>query len=315
MTTAFSTCWNSSRHQDGADLIREILDLGFDTVELSHGMNVSLLPGITRFYEKGRFRVCGLHNFCPSPVEVMIDAPDVYEFTSYRQHVRDRALSLTRKTIEFAARFQAGYVVLHMGSVAMKPRTTALEDMVRDGHLHSRRYVRRKLAFVREREGKARLAYSRARDALRRLADEAAEKDIVLAVESRSHYEQVPSEREMVELMDEFAGHPGIGYWHDFGHVQRKHNLGLLDHAQWLEKMRPHLVGCHVHDVEWPERDHRVPFMGDMGMEKLIPLLPAEVPMVWELSSSRRRVHIRRAREAWDALMAEAQMRVVNLGG
>jgi sugar phosphate isomerase/epimerase len=301
MPPAFSTCWNSSRHTDGGELVREILDLGFDTLELSHGMKVSLLPGILKAFESGGFSVCGLHNFCPSPVEVMIDAPDCYEFTSHKPYVRERALKLTRQTLEFAARFNARYVVLHLGSVAMRTHTPALEAMAAAGRLNDRGYVRRKLRFIREREARGPFYFQRAREAVARLADEAAEMSLVLAIESRSHYEQVPSEREMLALMEEFAGHPGVGYWHDFGHVQRKHNLSLLDHARWLAQMRPHLAGCHVHDVEWPHRDHRVPFMGDMELEKLLGLVPPGLPMVWELSSSRRRVHIRRAREVWDA--------------
>ena len=45
----FSTCWNSHRHQDGEEMIDEILSLGFDHVELSHGIKLSLLPGIMNF--------------------------------------------------------------------------------------------------------------------------------------------------------------------------------------------------------------------------------------------------------------------------
>jgi hypothetical protein len=57
-----------------------------------------------------------------------------------------------------------------------------------------------------------------------------------------------------------------------------------------------------VHDVEWPARDHRVPFMGDMELKNLLALVPAGIPMVWELSSSHRRTHIRQAKEVWDSL-------------
>ena len=49
-----------------------------------------------------------------------------------------------------------------------------------------------------------------------------------VAVESRSSYEQVPSEREMLRILDDFPA-PWVGYWHDFGHVQLKANLGLLE--------------------------------------------------------------------------------------
>lgn len=301
MPASFSTCWNSADHSDGEELVKEILDLGFDSIELSHGMKVSLLPGIRKAFAQGLFKVSGLHNFCPSPVEVMIDAPDCYEFTSHKPYVRERAFKLTQQTLEFAAGFNARYVVLHMGSVPMADHTSRLEAMAQAGRLNDREYVRQKIRFIRERENKGPFFFQRARDALARLADQAAEKSIVLAVESRSHFEQVPTEREMAALMEEFKDHPGVGYWHDFGHVQRKHNLSLLDHAQWLGRMQPHLVGCHVHDVEWPHRDHRVPFLGDSGLEKLLELVPRGLPMVWEMSPSRRRVHIRRAKEVWDA--------------
>ena len=43
---SFSTCWNSARHTEGAPMIQEILDLGFENVELSHGIRISLAGGI-----------------------------------------------------------------------------------------------------------------------------------------------------------------------------------------------------------------------------------------------------------------------------
>ena len=43
---AFSTCWNSQRHTDGYQMIEEIVELGFNTIEISHGLKISLLPGI-----------------------------------------------------------------------------------------------------------------------------------------------------------------------------------------------------------------------------------------------------------------------------
>lgn len=297
---AFSTCWNSSKYHDGAQLIAEIRELGFDTVELSHGMTVSLLPGIKEAYDKEKIKVSGVHNFFPSPVEVMVDAPDCYEYTSYRKHERERAFHLTLRTIETAAKFNAKYLVLHMGSTTLKKRTKQLEDMVIAGQLNSRDFVNKKLDFIRKREAAGRRHMDRVISVLDNLIEPAKEAGLVLAVESRSHYEQMPSEREMLELMEHYKDCPQIGYWHDFGHVQRKHNLDLLDHRQWLEKMLPHLVGSHVHDVDYPTRDHRVPFHGHMkDFVELINLIPAEKPFVWELSHGRRPTHIRRALQQW----------------
>jgi sugar phosphate isomerase/epimerase len=298
---AFSTCWNNSRHTDGESMIEEIVGLGFVEIELSHGMTIAKLPGIRRAFERGLFTCVGVHNFFPSPVEVMIDAPDAYQFTSHRPQDRRRAMEMTMRTLETAAEFNARYLVLHMGSVRMNPArwTRRLTTMTEDGMSHDPDYVKRKLRFVRKREKLSPLYFGRAVDALGTIAQRAAELGVKLAVESRSRYEDVPSEREMLEMMEQFKDNPWVGYWHDFGHVQLKHNLGLLDHREWLERISPHLIGGHVHDVEWPARDHRVPFHGTIRYAELIGHFPADVPLVWELSPTRPVAEIRAALERW----------------
>ena len=136
-------------------------------------------------------------------------------------------------------------------------------------------------------------------EALESIAEKAAEFGIKLAVESRSRFEDMPTEREMLTLQEHFSDHPSIGYWHDFGHVQLKHNLGLLDHLEWLERISPHLIGGHVHDVEWPARDHRVPFCGTLDYSSLLEFFPPECPLVWELSPTREAAEIRKSLARW----------------
>lgn len=298
---AFSTCWNNSRHTDGEAMIEEIVELGFSHIELSHGMTVAKLPGIRKAFQRGLFTCAGVHNFFPSPVEVMIDAPDAYEFTSHRPHDRQRALDLTLRTLEMAAEFNAGYLVLHMGSVPMNPRkwSYALTEKLAAGGSRQPDFIKAKIALVRKREKIGPLYYQRAIDALATIAGHAATAGVKLAVESRSHFEDMPTEREMLALQQHFADHPWVGYWHDFGHVQLKHNLGLLDHPQWLERIAPHLIGGHVHDVEWPARDHRVPFSGMIEFAPLLKHFPPGCPLVWELSSTRSTVEIRDALARW----------------
>jgi len=298
---AFSTCWNNSRHTDGEAMIEEIVELGFSRIELSHGMTISKLPGIRKAFQRGLFTCAGVHNFFPSPVEVMIDAPDAYEFTSHRPHDRQRALDLTLRTLEVATDFGAEYLVLHMGSVPMNPRKWSgdLTEKLSALGSHHPDYVKAKIAFVRKREKIGPRYYQRAIDALTTIADHAAKAGVKLAIESRSHFEDVPTEREMSALQQHFADNPWVGYWHDFGHVQLKHNLGLLDHPRWLESIAPYLIGGHLHDVEWPARDHRVPFSGMIDYASLLRFLPPALPLVWELSSTRDADEIRRALVRW----------------
>ena len=298
---AFSSCWNNSRHTDGESMIEEIVALGFSHIELSHGMSVAKVPGIRKAFKRGIFTCSGVHNFFPSPVEVMIDAPDAYEFTSHRPPERQRALDLTFRTLELAAEFRAQYLVLHMGSVPLNPHkwSRRLTAMVAEGRQTHPDYVKAKLEFVRKREKIGPLYYQRAQDALATIAERAATLGVKLAIESRSHYEDVPDEREMERLQDHFSDNPWVGYWHDFGHVQLKHNLGLLDHYEWLERIAPQIIGGHVHDVEWPARDHRVPFSGTLDYAAILRYFPPGCPLVWELSPTREADDIREALAVW----------------
>ena len=298
---AFSTCWNNSRHTDGEAMIEEIVAMGFRNIELSHGMTVAKIPGIRKAYAAGTFTCSGVHNYFPSPVEVMIDAPDAYEYTSHRPFDRKRAMDLTLKTLELAAEFQARYLVLHMGSAPMNTAkfTKPLTQVVAAGEQRSPRYIKDKIAFIKKREILAPLYYHRAIQALEDLAPKAEEYGVKLAVESRSRFEDMPNEREMLKLQKYFHDNPWIGYWHDFGHVQLKHNLGLLDHYEWLEMIAPHLIGGHVHDVQWPARDHRTPFTGTLDYETILPFFPTGCPLVWELSPTRETDEIRASLEIW----------------
>jgi len=282
-------------------MIEEIVELGFARIELSHGMTIAKLPGIQKAFQRGIFECAGVHNYFPSPVEVMIDAPDAYEFTSHRPYERQRAMELTLRTLEVAAQFNAEYLVLHMGSAPMNPQkfTKALTARVSEGEQHQPDYIKAKLAFVKKREKLGPLYYQRAIAALTTIAERATELGVKLAIESRSRFEDMPTEREMLALQDHFADHPWIGYWHDFGHVQLKHNLGLLDHHEWLEKIAPRIIGGHVHDVEWPARDHRVPYSGTLDYAPLLKFFPPGCPLIWELSSTRDAGEIRLALQRW----------------
>ena len=49
-------------------MLREISGLGFDRVELSHGIRISLVPGILKAVEAGVVKVTSTHNFCLLPM-------------------------------------------------------------------------------------------------------------------------------------------------------------------------------------------------------------------------------------------------------
>ncbi|MFI3243540.1 MAG: TIM barrel protein [Akkermansia sp.] len=309
----FSCCWNSKNHSDGYAMCQEIVDLGFDHIEISHGIKLTLIPGILKAVDEGLVKATGVHNFCPAPIEVKGDSPDVFQFTSFREWERSRAMNLSKETIDFCHRVQAKYLVLHMGRVHRlegSSRTRSLERLARAGDIGSIAYARKKNELMRERRKMAPIYYERARVALHELAEYASKYDLMLGVEGRSHYEQIPSEEEMLRLLDEFKDCPNVGYWHDFGHIQRKHNLLMLDHEQFLDSVKAHLIGAHVNDVQWPARDHRAPFAGSrragVDFDTLIPkFFTPDMPLTWELSGSNKAEDIKELKKDWDELCTE----------
>src|SRR2546426_5909659 len=101
---AFSTCWNSARHTDGAAMLHEIRELGFDCVELGHGTRISLVEGILKAVQGGVVRVCSVHNFCPLPLGRFDAAPNAYLFSAREELEWDNAVRHTRNSIEFATK-------------------------------------------------------------------------------------------------------------------------------------------------------------------------------------------------------------------
>lgn len=297
---SLSTSWLSPRHREGRDMAVEARALGFEWIEVSHGTKISQLPGLLDAVKAGEIKVSSLHNFCPAPVEVMMDAPDAFEFTSPKPAERQRAVNLTRKTLEMATRFGTDRVVVHLGSVPMKSITLQLEELAVQGDLYSKEFTERKLRLVTMREEASKKHLDRVRAALDELIPECEKLGVRLGIETRSHYEQIPNQREMSLLLQEYHDCPWIGSWHDFGHVQRQANLALLDHEIYLREISPRLLGCHVHDVEWPAKDHRTPFSsGGVALAQLLPWVGREVPLIWEIAPSQKRESIAAALEAW----------------
>lgn len=291
---SLSTCWNSHRHENGEHIAHEAEQLGFGFVELSSELNPDQIAALKKFALEGAVKISSVMNdlLCPGNVE----------FTSDDESVRKEAIALTRRSIELAASCNARFVVLNLGRVPMKPFTAELVALTDAGKIYSREYIRVKLDFVEQRAKIAQIYLDRARAALDELLPFCETHQVSLGMETRSHYEKVPTEQEMHTLLEHFRDCPSIGVWHDFGHMQRKANLGLVNHEEELRKIAPRLMGCHLHDVAWPANDHLLPLTaGGVDFAKLMPLVPKETPKVWAIKPGIKRAHFFQHMEEWRA--------------
>ncbi len=282
---SLSTCWNSHRHTDGAAMLREIRELGFEYAELSHGVRISLLPGILQVVDAGEMKISSLHNFCPLPMGVEHAAPNIFKFTSDNPRERENAFKHTLKTIETAARVKAPLVVLHMGCIEMKDYTDKLLDLVKEGKKGTPKYEKLCEEAALKREEKKEKAMAAAYEMLGRLVAEAEPRGIKLGIENREALEEILFESDFSFFFKEFTS-PAVVYWHDTGHAQIKENLGFIHHAMHLESLADRLYGFHVHDVQFPGRDHRAPGSGMIDFAALKPMVKPEHLKVFEFSPS-----------------------------
>jgi sugar phosphate isomerase/epimerase len=281
---SFSTCWNSGRHTDGRVMLREIRDLGFDHAELSHGIRLSLVPGIIDAVDAGEIKISTLHNFCPLPVGVTQAAPNLYEFSAESPRDRELAIKHTLKTFEFAVRVKAPLVVLHLGSMDLKDYGGKLEEMLERGEKDSPRFHKLVAEAELKREARKSKFFERTKETLRQLLPEAEKRGLKLGCENREAVQEIPLEGDFKLFFRELNS-PNLIYWHDTGHAQIKENLGFIRHAMHLESLADRLAGFHIHDVQFPARDHCAPGTGMIDFAALQPFVKPEHIKVFEFSS------------------------------
>jgi sugar phosphate isomerase/epimerase len=283
-------------------MLREIRELGFKYAELSHGTRVSLVPGILEAVDAGEMKISSLHNFCPLPMGITYSAPNLYQFSAERSREREMAQRYTLKTMELAVRVKAPAVVLHVGSIDMKNYTDKLLDMAARGEKETPKYQKLCADLTHTREAKKEAFAERTKELLKKLLPEAESRGLKLGVENRQALEELPIESDYPFLFRELTS-PSLVYWHDTGHAQIKENLGFIHHLLHLESRRENLFGFHVHDVQFPGRDHCAPGSGTIDFAALKPLIKPEHIKVFEfgpgLTTEEARTGVEHVKKIW----------------
>lgn len=270
---ALSTSWSSHRHRDGYEMLREIADLGFERVELSHGIRITLVPGILKAVEEGVIRVGSVHNFCPLPMGVMQAAPNFFQPSSEDSREREQWLRQTKRSIDFAAQVGASLLVCHLGSVRylwltpdrhMAAYLRRRPDAVSSGDPAYRALVEKALHKFRRRMAPY---WQNTQESVLAVLDYAEEKGVRLGLENRERFEELPVDADFPEFLAGLPANSPAGYWHDAGHAHLKESMGLLDHRKQLESNAGRLLGFHLHDVA-DGHDHQAIGTGsiDFGM-------------------------------------------------
>jgi sugar phosphate isomerase/epimerase len=275
---ALSTVWGARRTKDAAELIEEARTLGFDCVELHHGLNLASVMGFLEAKERGEVTITSLHNFCPAIAWAR--GPDAYSPSSLDRRERSMAVRKTKETIDMAQRLGAEVVVMHCGRVRMPRFTPALIELYATGQKGSRRYEKIKGKLLAKREKKRSVHLDSLYVSLEELVAYSQPKGVKIGIENRYSLEDIPSFDEVMFILEKFEG-ANVYYWHDVGHAQCCEELDVTPQEAFLQAYSSRMAGIHLHDVIGVS-DHMVPLTGNFDFTRLKPYLARDTLKVVE---------------------------------
>lgn len=290
-------------------MLREMADLGFEYVELSHGTKITLVPGIMRAAEEGVVKVASTHNFCPLPAGVFHAAPNLFEPSSADPREHDQWLRHTKRSIDFAAQMGAKVLVCHLGSVKFSwfnpagPLERYLEKNPKVDVASDKKYqalLAKSLAKLRKRMPPF---WEQTKKSIAEILDYAAQKQVRLGLENREAFDELPVDEDYQALVGSFPPTASLGYWHDTGHAEIKQNMGLLNHRAHLEKNAPRLIGFHLHDVNAAGQDHQAVGSGKIDFKMVSSFWRPEHLLVLELSPRLSVEEVKSSKQRIEALM------------
>lgn len=293
-------------------MLKEMAALGFDHIELSHGIRITLVPGILRAVEEGVVQVSSTHNFCPLPTGVVQAAPNLFEPSSSEHREHDQWLRHTKRSIDFAAQVKARVLVCHLGSVKFfwfNP-ARAVKNYLRDHHDAGRdpndqaypALLKKSLAKLRRRMTPY---WEQVKASIAEILDHAKQKGVKLGFENREKFEELPIDADYLEFLQGFPADAPIGYWHDTGHADIKEGMGLLKHRDHLERMAPRTIGFHLHDVSAQGHDHQPIGAGHIDFKMISQFWRPEHLLTLEFSPRLSVEDVIHSRKRVDALLAE----------
>jgi sugar phosphate isomerase/epimerase len=255
-------------------------ELGYEAIEINPSMDAQMAGAILA---GSALPVASIH--APAPLEQHPTAGwnrDL-NLASLDGDQRTLAVRFAQRSIDLAQQAGARYLVLHVGRVSD-------HELLAERHLREL-YPRRDLVAaewertidetVRERAARVPPHLDAARRSLDELVSYAQPRGVAIGIESMQPFHQLALPQEAATLLEPYP--PTVaGYWHDVGHVEVLHRLGLVDRGAWFDLLGDRLIGAHLHDMRGLT-DHRAPGSGDVDFTWLAARIPAQAARTLEI--------------------------------
>ncbi|MBN1823669.1 MAG: sugar phosphate isomerase/epimerase [Endomicrobiales bacterium] len=279
---SISTAYHLDRNDSWQKLLDDTKRLGFRSLELNVEFPAEWLSDALRSVEKGEIAVSSLHNYCPR-LERLPPGKTVYSgylLSSEDEEERKLAVKYTVNTVECASRLGAKAVVIHAGDVVTEPSGREFAKFVRQFGIKSMLYARYFEEMKASRKKKSARYMNNLFKSLDEVVKSAERAKIVLGIENRYYYHEIPNIEETRQILDRYEG-AALAYWHDTGHAEMFVRQGWVkEHVEFLEPFKKRIAGVHLHDVRG-FTDHNAPGSGSFDFAILKKYMnPAVIPVI-----------------------------------
>lgn len=157
---------------------------------------------------------------------------------------RAAAAKKVRARLEQAARLDVGTLVVALGRLPNDP----------DWAETRLRYARREFsaeeaqAVLDKRRAQSVLAMDLARFALDAVVESAARASVLIGLQNRARWFEIPDETELAALLCDFAGAP-LAPWLDAGAAHASESMGLAEPGSWLVRFGQQAIGAWMSDA------------------------------------------------------------------
>lgn len=312
MRLGVSTSWAAGSVTHGRDLVERCKALDVDGLELDYRLPPPMFHQVKAAVKGSGLKVVSLHNFCPIPDPVPLDRVSAEPFLLSHpdREERARAVRWTIRTMEHAHELEARVVVLHCGRVVMDPEWDRLKALWEAEGSHGEGLRTLMARKIQERRASAAPHVDGLLWSLDRLAREAERLHVVLGLENRAHYHELPGPEDYPVIFAALEGAP-LGYWHDTGHEHLMKVLGWGDPAGLLNAWTPKLLGMHLHDADGLN-DHLPPGFGTVPFGRILRTVREEgCPVIVELKPGTTERDLRKGldcvRQLWQTAGTEPE--------
>jgi sugar phosphate isomerase/epimerase len=275
-----STCHWSNSLLSGGKIVDDILNLGFQGVELEYRITKTLYQEMKPKLRR-EIQVLSIHNIFPKPDEPLIEkgSGDLFLLSSLENDERSRAIEYTTRTIEHANDLGATAVVLHLGRVDMSNPIKRIKELYRKGKIDHSEGIALIEELTQIRNSKRRKNLDAVFTSLEKLNLVAERNGVFLGIENRYYFHEIPNFEEVGIILRKFEGGK-VRYWHDVGHASAQENMGICNQMDLLDAYSDYMVGIHLHDIKGLD-DHLAPGQGEMDFKKLRPFIkPATIRII-----------------------------------